>query len=182
MQVKVPKLSASSFSIHVPARGATSNTVKPVRIAKVSIHAPARGATIFSHFYSLPSMFQSTHPRGVRQPINMPSASVLQFQSTHPRGVRPLKRTSSATSFDVSIHAPARGATGDCSGTRISCLFQSTHPRGVRRASITEGAKRKVVSIHAPARGATDAFSPSFYTGRVSIHAPARGATTGIHR
>ncbi len=77
---------------------------------------------------------------------------------------------------DVSIHAPARGATGDG-----AC-----------------GVDIAMVSIHAPARGATEesdfyevlfGFNPRTRTGcdpnaraldvqvLVSIHAPARGAT-----
>ena len=56
---------------------------------------------------------------------------------------------------DVSIHAPARGAT----------KFQT----GMFYAS--------VVSIHAPTRGATICSSLFFCGQVVSIHAPTRGAT-----
>ena len=56
---------------------------------------------------------------------------------------------------DVSIHAPARGATKTCS----NCEASSN------------------VSIHAPARGATRQGGRSNTYYRVSIHAPARGAT-----
>ena len=57
--------------------------------------------------------------------------------------------------IDVSIHAPARGAT----------LRKHKH------------SDRSGVSIHAPARGATaNAFEPQI-NAVVSIHAPARGAT-----
>ena len=55
----------------------------------VSIHAPARGATKRLRVACLLSLFQSTHPHGVRQ----------EFE----------KRAIDALS--VSIHAPARGAT-----------------------------------------------------------------------
>ncbi len=90
----------------------------------------------------------------------------------------------------VSIHAPARGATR-CQ----KVMFQSTRPRGATSAHAN-------VSIHAPARGATigesnvdravRCFNPRARAGRdassssirgqrlvVSIHAPARGATYG---
>ncbi|VDA98956.1 hypothetical protein S1OALGB6SA_17 [Olavius algarvensis spirochete endosymbiont] len=36
----------------------------------------------------------------------------------------------------VSIHAPARGATGFLGFSRRFLMFQSTHPRGVRRQAI----------------------------------------------
>ncbi len=66
--------------------------------------------------------------------------------------------SSQITGADVSIHAPARGAT-----------FHD----GVLYDSIS-------VSIHAPARGAT-CGGRLFWSGcAVSIHAPARGATSSM--
>ena len=57
---------------------------------------------------------------------------------------------------DISIHAPARGAT---------------------RSLEAPGPLRKI-SIHAPARGATVCpIMPATGTVPISIHAPARGAT-----
>ena len=57
---------------------------------------------------------------------------------------------------DVSIHAPARGATsaghGRCLG---QSTFQSTLPRGERRQAAQDPVAACDVSIHAPARGAT---------------------------
>ena len=57
---------------------------------------------------------------------------------------------------EISIHAPARGATFGAGG--YGCTM--------------------IISIHAPARGATIIGSgcKTFYG--ISIHAPARGATT----
>ena len=55
----------------------------------------------------------------------------------------------------ISIHAPARGATGI--GTAVK--------------------KSAAISIHAPARGATLAALLVYKAGEISIHAPARGAT-----
>mgnify|MGYP006912635909 CR=1 FL=1 len=64
--------------------------------------------------------------------------------------------TTKVDSLEISIHAPARGATS---------TYQHTH-------------YSTRISIHAPARGATD-FSDFFkFFLRISIHAPARGATT----
>ena len=77
----------------------------------VSIHAPTRGATSTLTTLPFTSVFQSTHPRGVRPvPVSRILAS-LMFQSTHPRGVRPTRDR----------------------GKNIKQMFQSTHPRGVRR-------------------------------------------------
>ena len=56
---------------------------------------------------------------------------------------------------DVSIHAPAKGATTVCTSYTVS----------------------RLVSIHAPAKGATSIRTFPPYTITVSIHAPAKGAT-----
>ena len=124
-------------------------------------------------------LFQSTHPRGVRQATGeFPPRSLPGFQSTHPRGVRPPPKRGrellnalfqSTHPRGVRPGAPQRtGWSGEFQSTHprgvrllkalmlvSSVLFQSTHPRGVRRA--TEGPKGAPtkVSIHAPAWGAT---------------------------
>ena len=55
----------------------------------ISIHAPTWGATgaVLCRFAL--TLFQSTHPRGVRPAAMTRYGSILSFQSTHPRGVRP---------------------------------------------------------------------------------------------
>jgi len=79
---------------------------------------------------------------------------------------------------EVSIHAPAWGATFWTLKTPPCDEFQSTHPRGVRQFHplvIEHGEK---VSIHAPAWGATIGCIVPVRRYVVSIHAPAWGATT----
>ena len=78
----------------------------------------------------------------------------------------------------VSIHAPARGATGDVKNPIAIGKFQSTLPQGERPKSYDNSSFTFVVSIHAPARGATKALTDEVTNKKVSIHAPARGATT----
>ncbi len=58
----------------------------------------------------------------------------------------------------ISIHAPARGATHI-----VRCVVGGIH-----------------ISIHAPARGATETRLPAPANIFISIHAPARGATLGF--
>ena len=102
----------------------------------------------------------------------------------------------------VSIHAPARGATGEgCAGShRLATVSIHAPARGATRERHECHASGHHVSIHAPARGATGvhrntvarikSFNPRPRTGSdiplqdhplplrsVSIHAPARGAT-----
>ena len=64
---------------------------------------------------------------------------------------------SSSSVLTVSIHAPARGATGCCYyGDARAARFQSTRPRGARHADMIALYNGIIdVSIHAPARGAT---------------------------
>ncbi len=80
----------------------------------------------------------------------------------------------------VSIHAPARGATVEVFEIWDRKLeFQFTRPQGARPAGGRGGGLRpRPVSIHAPARGATYCCSRYSYCCKVSIHAPARGATS----
>ena len=59
----------------------------------------------------------------------------------------------------ISIHAPAWGATNDIKkyNTKIN-EFQSTHPRGVRRDIKYTLEIEEYISIHAPAWGATPGY------------------------
>ena len=100
------------------------------------------------------------------------------FQSTRPRGARRRWR-SSVPGLQVSIHAPAWGATLVRLSVDSRRMFQSTRPRGARRvAGRRESLSRRLVCFNPRARVGrdveVDAAMP--YRG-VSIHAPAWGAT-----
>ena len=56
---------------------------------------------------------------------------------------------------EVSIHAPAWGATADELQRAFPGVFQSTRPRGARRHGLHGQESPNDVSIHAPAWGAT---------------------------
>jgi len=100
------------------------------------------------------------------------------FQSTPPRGGRRPVLPGPHGELNVSIHAPARGATGRAGLTESPPpKFQSTPPRGGRPTELGFADLSGSVSIHAPARGATQDLSDMRHKGIVSIHAPARGAT-----
>ena len=125
-------------------------------------------------------MFQSTHPRRVRQGSPVALLRFAQFQSTHPRRVRRCKtrwtwdshgfnpRTHAGCDVtikhirasNVSIHAPTQGATVSMAPSRwLYIAFQSTHPRRVRRDGGDRYYDSSDVSIHAPTQGATNNFS-----------------------
>ena len=144
------------------------------------------------------------------------------FQSTHPSGVRHTNLNALESNLNISIHAPQWGATADALRLRlvsrdfnprtpVGCdssesmilfsngLFQSTHPSGVRRKtsthtpstqpnfnprtpvgcdlSIHEAGLRLVISIHAPQWGATAGPEVGSHAVGISIHAPQWGAT-----
>ena len=78
------------------------------------------------------SLFQSTHPSGVRPMRELPDMLHGIFQSTHPSGVRPSTFTREPDCYGISIHAPQWGATAAAVVETGRYLFQSTHPSGVR--------------------------------------------------
>ena len=146
----------SGVSIHAPTRGATLFSVLMVPPPYiVSIHAPTRGATLPQSQRKNCTLFQSTHPHGVRPVSEQVNVGSSKFQSTHPHGVRPTFCSVHLPAILVSIHAPTRGATpvkfvlhgfllvsihAPTRGAtpRYHCYspgksFQSTHPHGVRR-------------------------------------------------
>ncbi len=122
--------------------------------AVVSIHAPAWGATARCELpLDTLAEFQSTPPRGGRLYRIALRAPVLVFQSTPPRGGRPMLHLyvhlppgfnprprvggdrvliAIGRLCEVSIHAPAWGATSSTSREVPSDGFQSTPPRGGR--------------------------------------------------
>ena len=121
-------------SIHAPTRGATRLCCICLVAHSVSIHAPTRGATNYLHC-------QSTHS---------------MFQFTHPRGVRPVDTSSDDDILDVSIHAPTRGATQSGLGTLCGYVVSIHAPTRGATESGDFSLDSLGVSIHAPTRGATD--------------------------
>ena len=163
----------SIYSFNPRSRVGSDTKISLFNIQKVSIHAPAWGAT-----YQITNLrFQSTLPRGERHKHNGPNMSYVSFnprsrvgsdfitlsrstcsscwfQSTLPRGERP-GRPSAIPMTNVSIHAPAWGATQIRTNLAIgqksfnprsrvgsdvqdseykgrTSMFQSTLPRGER--------------------------------------------------
>ena len=171
------------------------------------------------------ALYKSFNPRthtGCDRFLAIDGHLITLFQSTHPHGVRRLRRycpSPVSPSFnprthtgcdlilsppypytDVSIHAPTRGATASGIAANATARFQSTHPHGVRH-HVSLMKQKTSVSIHAPTRGATRTcriplrhlalvfqsthphgvrrlMSSSYHrVPAVSIHAPTRGAT-----
>ena len=212
-------------SIHAPAWGATFSLPCKRLVEEVSIHAPAWGATLpfqypdqclvsfnprtrvgcdltITPFCLTSTLFQSTHPRGVRpaSPSHCRAVSsgfnprtrvgcdgssrpasfgINGFQSTHPRGVRLLEFGLGSAACRVSIHAPAWGATHTSTdNTTNSTKFQSTHPRGVRRGRASSQPHARACFNPRTRVGCDLGGFHHWWSGwDVSIHAPAWGAT-----
>ncbi len=79
--------------------------------------------------------------------------------------------------FDISIHAPTRGATDRTILIEYADIFQSTLPQGERPCCGHEQNIFYAISIHAPTRGATQIQNFCTAHSTISIHAPTRGAT-----
>ena len=80
----------------------------------------------------------------------------------------------------ISIHAPARGASGIQSSSRICELFQFTPLREGLPGKLEILPQQLNISIHAPARGASNMNLPEQPSISISSHAPARGASISM--
>ena len=100
------------ISIHAPTRGATNDSGHFSFKNGISIHAPTRGATLIDLFIRV--FLDNFNPRSHEGSDGIhfvtPVVTVL-FQSTLPRGERQDHKVKSFPLFEISIHAPTRGAT-----------------------------------------------------------------------
>ena len=126
--------SYADISIYVPTRGAIYIYAHHLNSTLISIHAPTRGATIFRATWR--KLNRNFNPRSHERSDKARSyitSRLFLFQSTLPREERPSAPFSSSPIWQISIHAPTRGAT---------------------HASISLSSCGDI-SIHAPTRGAT---------------------------
>ncbi len=102
------------------------------------------------------------------------------FQSTHPRRVRQLQFGIKTQLLLISIHAPAKGATNKCREVILGLIISIHAPAKGATKSIGSTMPSHVISIHAPAKGATVSFILALSCISISIHAPAKGATVSF--
>ena len=102
-----------TISIHAPQWGATDGGLAIANPIPISIHAPQWGATSpYSRTANSPTDFNPRTPVGCdRHTAITPPARSL-FQSTHPSGVRQALGIKNLPLKMISIHAPQWGATG----------------------------------------------------------------------
>ena len=99
--------------------------------------------------------FQSTLPRRERHATGYDVLTAAIFQSTLPRRER-LRAICKAMSIDwISIHAPAKGATGLCNTCRYRRSDFNPRSREGSDKQFPDPDQHYAISIHAPAKGAT---------------------------
>ena len=99
--------------------------------------------------------FQFTLPHGERHFRQSIMRKTILFQFTLPHGERLDDARNTVARLQVSIHAPAWGATKEEGDEEGDAQFQFTLPHGERRTAGFLGLRHPQVSIHAPAWGAT---------------------------
>ena len=175
------RMSDKEFQSTLP-RGERRNKISPCLLSRcVSIHAPAWGATPEQVVRAARGSF---NPRSrVRRRASLARMRAAgEFQSTPPRGERRSVTVLAGRvshSGDVSIHAPAWGATLP---QDTPAAIRRFNPRSLRERRPRSRAWKLVsyeVSIHAPARGATLVQGRCALGGRQCFQSalPARGAT-----
>ena len=144
-------------------------------------------------------MFQSTLPHGERQKVLFRYRTQVCFNPRSRTGSDYASQKGKGAKKNVSIHAPARGATftirmvcawtncfnprsrtgSDPHASTYNLSIACFNPRSRTGSDMFFGSYvvDGVVSIHAPARGATPGLRHWYFKWWVSIHAPARGAT-----
>ncbi len=125
-------LSTTSFNSRAHA-GRDPRVRRTRHDLRVSIHAPTRGATMARTIPFLLRCFNSRAHAG-RDERRLSQACSSRFQFTRPRGARH-GSSNSKSLWEVSIHAPTRGATTTSESPPPGCLFQFTRPRGARRVT-----------------------------------------------
>ena len=121
--------------------------------------------------------FNPRSRKGSDAVIHTITRGLKKFQPTLPQGERRESATEQLFVFDISTHAPARGAT---QSPKITRSFNTISTHAPARGATKKGRRlygRKIISTHAPARGATSSINLWFDRVRISTHAPARGAT-----
>jgi len=167
------------FQSTLPARGATSRSVRRPQSTAVSIHAPRAGSdSRGSASSSRPWGFNPRSPRGERPEGLRGLAWPIEFQSTLPARGATYQHKHGYIKLHVSIHAPRAGSDGARRTFRNrNKVFQSTLP--ARGATGRLGASRATTRRFNPRspRGERPAHADGDSTGgNVSIHAPRAGS------
>ena len=169
------------FQSTLPRRERRRKPKQGTTHVNISIHAPAKGATHRIRDLQRKDRFQSTLPRRERHRLHLIKRSDMNFNPRSREGsdvaalaicdantnFNPRSREGSDCPLDgptlvgqISIHAPAKGATMEYTHSASYRQFQSTLPRRERR-ELAKVLQTSNISIHAPAKGATISYTVS---------------------
>ena len=192
-----------AISIHAPPRGATKRPAlarqtttfqfTPLREGRrprpgkasgmhlISIHAPPRGATRAPARQAACTLFQFTPLReGRRQPGGKKEQPWTNFNSRpSARGDHERVRVTEYH-YEISIHAPPRGATDKQRRARAATTFQFT-PLREGRPDKQRRARAATTFQFTPLREGRPRPGTASGMHLISIHAPPRGATPPWH-
>ena len=145
------------ISIHAPAKGATYfdylkvsvrifQSTLPRRERRASYETRTSGRCYFNprsregsdssanSIINRQTLFQSTLPRRERHPAPLPSHPLQHFNPRSREGSDQRPQQAAAQGAEISIHAPAKGATSRIMSIASTVsIFQSTLPRRERR-------------------------------------------------
>ncbi len=148
-----------------------------VPLYKISIHAPAKGATDKKLLHPELQAFQSTLPRRERQNSMCAESQPTNFNPRSREGSDALWQSRILHFYQISIHAPAKGATNNMEEKDNGKNYFNPRSREGSDQAYQSDFADLIISIHAPAKGATDCIGIDSLLNAISIHAPAKGAT-----
>ena len=122
------------ISIHAPAWGATRLLLECLFHGVISIHAPAWGATRRRSAVCSTAPYFNPRARVGRDARSCERQGVCADFNPRARVGRDIDETPTQEEIQISIHAPAWGATALYEGMEYVPVFQSTRPRGARQA------------------------------------------------
>ena len=128
-----PRCFHLSISIHAPAKGATKLSRVECHRYPISIHAPAKGATAHAATLSGTNDDFNPRPREGGDVSQFACIIISKYFNPRPREGGDLWIAHKGEDGDISIHAPAKGATTCFVIANVFALFQSTPPRRGRR-------------------------------------------------
>ncbi len=111
VHIRIDQRALCRVSIHAPAWGATTDTVRGAKPWEFQSTPPHGGRRAFQLALPGHTRFQSTPPHGGRLSMFLLKFIPTAFQSTPPHGGRQNLDQQVSSLFQVSIHAPAWGAT-----------------------------------------------------------------------
>ena len=158
-----------------PAQGATRGHYDGNQSAGFQSTPPRRGRRGFLICCSPRPVFQSTPPRRGRRCASSKDCSASYF-NPRPRAGGDAPAILPPVSEEISIHAPAQGATTAWTCGNATIVFQSTPPRRGRRAGKPVLLELWQFQSTPPRRGRRRSRARISYC-EISIHAPAQGAT-----